>query len=198
LAAHQKKARRQGASLVLIDESGLLMAPLVRRTWAPRGQTPELVQKSGTREKVSVLAALCLSPRRDRLELYSQTLINGYFDNWQVAAFLEEMVRSLTGRFVIVWDGGSMHKGDPIRELEDGFASRLVLERFPPYAPELNPNEFLWSWLKYSRLNNFAPRDAVELDERVRAELTAIQSDQEWLRSFVHASALPLRLTLLS
>jgi hypothetical protein len=198
LAAHQKKARRQGASLVLIDESGLLMAPLVRRTWAPRGQTPELVQKSGTREKVSVLAALCLSPRRDRLELYSQTLINGYFDNWQVAAFLEEMVRSLTGRFVIVWDGGSMHKGDPIRELEDGFASRLVLERFPPYAPELNPNEFLWSWLKYSRLNNFAPRDAVELDERVRAELTAIQSDQEWLRGFVHASALPLRLTLLS
>ena len=41
MAARQKKARRQGASLALIDESGLLMAPLVRRTWSPRGQTPE-------------------------------------------------------------------------------------------------------------------------------------------------------------
>ena len=174
------------------------MAPLVRRTWAPRGQPPELVQKSGTREKVSVLAALCLSPERDRLRLYSQTLVNGYFDNWTVAAFLEAMVQSLAGRFVVVWDGGSMHKGDPIRELEDRFGDRLGLERLPPYAPELNPVEFLWSWLKYSRLNNLAPRDALQLDGRVVAELAAIREDQALLRSFVQASGLPLRLTLLS
>ena len=174
------------------------MAPLVRRTWAPRGETPELVQKSGAREKVSVLGALCLSPERDRLQLYSQTLVNGYFDNWSVAAFLEAMVRSLAGRFVVVWDGGSVHKGDPIRDLEDGFGDRLTLERLPPYAPELNPVEFLWGWLKYSRLNNFAPRDAVHLDDRVVAELAAIRSDQALLRSFVQASDLPIRLTLLS
>jgi transposase len=198
LAAHQKKARRQRASLVLIDESGLLMAPLVRRSWALRGRTPELGQKSGTREKVSVLAALCLSPARDRLRLYSQSLVNGYFDNWSVAAFLEAMVRSLTGRFVVVWDGGSMHKGDPIRDLEEGFGDRLSLERLPPYAPELNPVEFLWSWLKYSRLNNFAPRNALQLNDRVVAELAAIQNDQALLRSFVQASGLPIRLTLLS
>ena len=51
-----KKARRPGAHLALIDASGLLMAPLVRRTWAPRGQAPRLHQKSGRREKVSVAA----------------------------------------------------------------------------------------------------------------------------------------------
>lgn len=175
-----------------------MMAPLVRRTWAPRGQTPALIQKSGTREKVSVLVALCVSPKRDRLDLYFQTLANGHFDNWSVSGFLEAMVRSLTGRFVVVWDGGGTHKGDPIRELEDGFGDRLALERLPPYAPELNPVEFLWSWLKYSRLNNFAPRGAVELDERVIAELTAIRGDQVLLESFIHASDLPLRLTLLS
>ena len=67
LAAPPKKARRQGAYLAWIDESGLLMAPLVRRTWAPRGQTPELAQRSGHREKVSVAAALGLSPHRDRM-----------------------------------------------------------------------------------------------------------------------------------
>ena len=91
-----------------------------------------------------------------------------------------------------------MHKGDPIRELEGAVAGRLILERLPPYAPELNPVEFVWSWLKYSRLNNFAPRDAAQLDERIVAELTAIRDDQELLQSFVHASELPLRLTLLS
>ena len=91
-----------------------------------------------------------------------------------------------------------MPKGDPIRELEESFGDRLTLERLPPYAPELNPVEFLWSWLKYSRLNNFAPRDAAQLDERVVAELTAIRGDQALLESFIHASDLPLRLTLLS
>src|SRR5262249_24052077 len=118
VAAHQKKARRQGAHIALIDESGLLMAPLVRRTWAPRGQTPKLDQCGGPRQKVSIAAALWLSPRRDRLGLYFKTLPDGYFDNWYVAAFLEAMLRDLAGRFVVIWDGGPMHKGDPIRYLE--------------------------------------------------------------------------------
>jgi transposase len=174
------------------------MAPLVRRTWAPRGQTPVLVQKSGTREKVSVAAALWVSPRRDRLGLFSGTLVNGYFNNWYSAAFLEALLQELTGRVIVIWDGGTMHKGDSIRELIDHFADRLCLERLPPYAPMLNPIEFLWSWLKYSQLNNFAPRDAIQLNERVVAELAAIQKDQGLLESFIHATGLPLRLTLLT
>jgi transposase len=198
LAAHQKKAKRQQAALALIDESGLLMAPLVRRTWAPRGQTPILIQKSGTREKVSVAAGLWISPGRDRLGLFSWTLVNDYFDNWGSAAFLEALLQELTGQVIVIWDGGTMHKGDPIRELVDHFADRLCLERLPPYAPELNPVEYLWSWLKYSRLNNFAPRDAIQLNERVVDELAAIPSDQRLLESFVHAAGLPLRLTLLT
>ena len=73
-----------------------------------------------------------LSPRRDRLGLYSHTLADGYFDSWYVTAFLEAMLQDLAGRFVVVWDGGPMHKGDPIRALEDQFADRLDLERLPP------------------------------------------------------------------
>ena len=78
-----------------------------------------MAQSGGHREKVSVAAALWLSPRRDRLGLYFQTLANGYFDNWYVAAFLEAMLQELAGRFVVVWDGGTMHKGDPIRPADD-------------------------------------------------------------------------------
>lgn len=114
------------------------MAPLVRRTWAPRGRTPEIVQRGGgPHEKVSVAAALWLSPRRDRLGLYSKTLVNGYFDNWYMTAFLEAMMHDLGGRFVVVWDGGPMHKGDPIHRLTDHFANRLCLEALPPWAPML-------------------------------------------------------------
>lgn len=182
----------------MIDESGLLMAPLVRRTWAPRGRTPEQAQGCGTRQKVSVAAALWLSPPRDRLGLFARTLVNDYFDNWYSAAFLEALLAELPDRVVVVWDGGSMHQGDPIDQLQGLMADRLSLERFPPYAPHLCPVEPLWGWLKYGRLCNFAPEDALQLDGRVTAELSTIRDDQELLRGLWHGSDLPLPRALLS
>ena len=74
---------------MLLDESGLLMAPLLRRSWSLRGQPWQLKQKTGHREKVSVAAALWLRPWRDRLTLAYQTLVNGYFTNEGVAEFLD-------------------------------------------------------------------------------------------------------------
>jgi hypothetical protein len=68
------------------------MAPLVRRTRALRGKTPKLAQRGGTREKVSVAAAVWLSPSRDRLGLFAKTLVNDYFDNWTSGAFLEALL----------------------------------------------------------------------------------------------------------
>lgn len=198
MASHQKKARRRGAYLAIIDESGLLMAPLVRRTWAVRGRTPVLVQRSGHREKVSVAAALWLSPRRNHLGLFFQTLVKGYYNNDSSAVFLEKLVNRLPGPVIAVWDGSTMHKGDPIEELLQRLGPRLRIERLPPYAPELSPVEPLWSWLKYSRLNNFAPRDAYQLDEAVTTELSAIRGDQHLLKGFFHASQLPLPRALLS
>jgi hypothetical protein len=197
LAARQKKARRQRAKLALIDESGLLTGPLLRRTWAPEGQTPSITQQGAHRQKVSVAAAVWLSPRRDRLGLYYHTLPDGYFDNWYVTAFVEAMLKDLGGRFVVVWDGGNMHKGEPIDALAAHFADRLSLERLPPFAPMLNPAEPLWSWLKWERLSNFAAHDVHELDRRVNAELASKRDDQAFLRNLFHASELPLPRTLL-
>jgi transposase len=189
VAAHQKKAHRNHATLIFIDESGLLMAPLVRRTWAPRGETPILRQRGKHREKVSVAAALCLSPHH--LRLVFRTLVNDYFNNHRSAGFLDLLMREIPGCMVVIWDGGSMHKGDPIRERVQRFAPRLQLERLPPYAPMLNPVEPIWSWLKYERLSNFAPQDAQQLRKAVVGELTAIDQDPEILRNFWHASDLP-------
>ena len=56
----------------------------------------------------------------------------------------------------------------------------------------LNEVDRMWSWLKFSRLCNFAPQDAIALDGRVVAELSAVRDNQKLLRSFWHASDLPL------
>jgi putative transposase len=173
------------------------MAPLVRRSWAPRGEPPVLRQKSGHREKVSVAAALWLTPMRDRLGLFTQTLVNGYFNNEQVAPFARALLQEVGCPLVVVWDGGTMHKGGPIRELVEECEGRLMLEPLPPYGSELMPVEQLWTWLKYDRLPNFAPQDAHHLDAVVQKELAITQEDQERLKNFFHASKLPLPRTLL-
>jgi putative transposase len=174
------------------------MAPLLRRSWSLKGRPPQSEEKAGHREKVSVAAALWLPPGRDRLALAFQTLVNGYFNNEAVADFWRAAVAGTDGPVVAVWDGGTMHRGGPIRELVAELGGRLEFEALPPHAPELMPVEQVWTWLKYSRLCNFAPANALELEARVFQELYAIRSNQELLRGFFHASDLPLPRALLS
>jgi len=192
----KRKARRRGASLLLMDESGLLMAPVLRRSWALRGHPPESKFKAGHREKVSVAAALWLPPLRDRVHLAYQTRVNAYFTNVEVAEFLSGAVQGLPGPVIAIWDGGTMHKGGPIRALVEESQGRLDIEPLPAHAPKLMPVEFLWRWLKYGRLCNFAPRDAHHLNEAVVRELDAIWDNWLLLASFFHQSELPLPLTL--
>jgi transposase len=174
------------------------MGPLLRRTWAPRGRTPQLSQRSRHREKVSIAAALWWTPRRRRpLGLYYETLPDAYYNNHRMAEFLGRLMRALPGRLLVVWDGGNMHKGDPIRETLTRFAPRLHLERLPGYAPMLNPVESVWSWLKHSRLSNYPPPDTTTSDRRIHQELDSIRNDQDFLQSMWRASDLPLPRTLL-
>jgi transposase len=168
-----------------------MMAPLVRRTWAVRGQTPVLQQRGKHRERVSVAAALRWSPHSGRLRLFYDTLVNAYYNKDQTARFLERLMREVPQRLIVLWDGGPMHKGDPIRRCVERFAPRLTLERLPPYAPMLNPVERTWRWLKYDRLANYAPTEARQLNQVVRRALDAIAQDQGYLRSFWHTSELP-------
>jgi transposase len=157
-----------------------MLSPLVRRTLAPKGQTPQLLVRGRHRQKVSVIAALTLSPRRGRLGLYFRTIVNGSFSGGSVAAFLRQLLRHLRGRVIVVWDRWSGHRGPDVQAVLADHP-RLKLESLPPYAPELNPVEHLWSHLKWARLNNFAPNDAVELDRAIGPALKKTRQEQPLL-----------------
>jgi hypothetical protein len=73
------------------------MAPLVRRSWSWRGQPPTMKQKVSHREKVSVAGALWLTPLRNRLGLFFQTIVNDYFNNEAVAGLLGDVLDELDG-----------------------------------------------------------------------------------------------------
>jgi putative transposase len=137
-------------------------------------------------------AALWLSPRRDRLHLFWRSLVDTYYNNERIAQVLESLLREIPQRLIVVWDRGNMHKGDPIRAQIARFRPRLSLEILPSYAPMLNPVEQVFSWLKYSVLNNFAPANATELNERMTSELTRLEQSEPLLRALWSRSELPM------
>lgn len=190
LAAPSKKAKDERAHLVLIDESGFFLNPLVRRTWAPKGQTPTLTGFGRRRDKVSTIAALSIAPRRRRLGLYFQTNSKTYIDAAGVVSFLRGLLRHLRGKVIVVWDGGSNHKGPLIRDLLRQY-SRLHLERLPAYAPDLNPVEMVWSYMKYGVLANFVPRHVQHLDQVVNGHFQEARSRPKLLKRLWMRSRLP-------
>jgi transposase len=190
LAPGPKKAAEDHAHVVLIDETGLFLNPLVRRTWAVRGRTPVLVCDGGHREKVSVIGAVSVSPVARHLGLYFATAPNGYFGPDRVVGFLRDLLRHLRGKVVVVWDRGNNHKGPVVRKFL-GRNRRLTLEPLPAYAPELNPVEAVWSWLKYGELANYVPEDVGRLDDEVLDRLIGLKFDPGLLRALWGRSGLP-------
>lgn len=166
-----------------------MLAPLVRRTLAPRGKTPILTQDGGRRQKVSVIAALSLSPRRRQPHLVFQSIPNEGFNGDRTATFLQTLLRHLRENVIVVWDRGSHHRAKPVRDLVAKHP-RLTIEYLPPYAPDLNPVEFLWSQLKWSKLANVAYSDAQELDDWIMEHLSDIAADPVTLGNFYKATPL--------
>lgn len=182
---------------MLIDESGVMLAPLVRRSLAPKGRTPLLKIKASHRDKVSLIAALTLSPNRRRLGFYFSSMVKDHFEQSAVAWFLQQLLRKLRGPVIVIWDRGNMHRGHDIRQLLER-NPRLTLKQLPPYAPELNPTEQIWEYLKWSKLCNLAATDVYDLDQHVFRELDAVRYDQERLQSFWLGSDLPVSRALAS
>jgi putative transposase len=154
------------------------------------GQTPVLDVDGGHRDKVSVIAGVSVSPTARRLGLYFATEPGGFFTADRVAAFLRDLLRHLRGNVIVVWDRGGNHKGPAVRKLL-GKNRRLRLEMLPPWAPELNPVEPIWSWLKSGELANFVPQGTAKLDDEIVERLIALKFDPEMLRALWEGSELP-------
>ncbi|MGH7745552.1 MAG: IS630 family transposase [Candidatus Dormibacteria bacterium] len=188
LAPGKKNAARLGAHIVFADESGFLLIPLVVRTWAPEGQTPIHRHRQGRRDKISVISGISLSPQRHQLGLYYLL----FFDNIgqeEVCVFLRELLRHLRGPVIVLLDNSSTHQGEPLQKLLRKHP-RLLIEHFPSYAPELNPDEGVWSLAKRA-LANSCPKDVEELIEDVIGSIEGIKTSPEKLRSCITQSELP-------
>src|SRR5262249_55087080 len=153
-----KEAVTRGAYVVFIDESGFMMQPLVRRAYSRRGRTPvqRVADKHG---RISAIGAIMVNPRRDSIRLqYGQLANNVNFQGPAVVQFLRTLHAELAAPMMVFWDQIAIHDCSAVSEYL-ATASDLVIEPFPPYAPELNPADGIWRYVKYSRLANYCPPD---------------------------------------
>src|SRR5262249_8787050 len=107
---------------------------------------------------------------------------DGFFTAEKVVPFLRDLLKHLRGNVIVVWDPGNNHKGPVLRKFLRK-NRRLHLEMLPPWAPDHNPVEGVWSWLKYGELANFTPADIPELDDAVIDRLIQLKFDPDLLRA---------------
>jgi transposase len=156
LARDQKKAETEARTLVGVDESGFYPLPAVVRTWAPVGQTPRL-HAPCTHDHLSAISGI--TPTGTLLLQVQERALRGP----DVVRFLRHLLRHLPGRLLVVWDGSPIHRAQSVRDfLAQGGAARIHLEPLPAYAPELNPDEGIWRYLKRVELRNVCCHDLPE------------------------------------
>jgi len=179
---------------VFIDESGFMMAPLVRRTWAPRGATPVLYQRGRSHQKVSAIAALCVSAKRNEVRSYFRLHPDANINTPLVLSFLRQLSRQLKGKpFLVIWDRLNSHRGKAVRTfLSTPPAAGFAL--LPPYAPELNPVELVWGYLKTNPMANDPYLDVGSLATAAHRHGRSLQRREGLLRSFIEHGPLFLRL----
>jgi len=93
----------------------------------------------------------------------------------EVIDFLKALVRHIRRPLLVVWDRLPAHRSALVREFlaySDGY---IETECLPPYAPELNPVEYIWAYWKQHQLPNVCPKDYWELDARARQALRCMR-----------------------
>ena len=161
------------------------MLPALVKTWAPRGaarhgELPTLGVPL-TRDHLSVISAVT-----EDLRLLSRTWdvsVNGQ----RVVAFLQHILHQVPGKVLVVWDGAPIHRCNEVKRfLADGAARRLKLLPFPGYAPELNPVEGVWRWLKRVALGNVCCETLDDLRYELRLAIARLRHRKDVLAACIH------------
>lgn len=163
-------------------------------TYAPIGHTPVIRQRVRHREKITVLGSLTISPTRSRFGLHCEFLRGRSIDQNDLIAHLRELRHTLGRPLVVILDNLGQHKGRLLRTWCESVGD-VHLEFLPPYAPELNAIEAVWSHGKrVTTCGRFAD-DAAGLMTLAHQSIEAASS-QSLLRGFVRSTRLPIAFDL--
>jgi len=178
----RRRAKRHGAAIFFLDEAGVRSDAPLGRTWAPRGQTP-IVPTSGQRQAVNAISAV--SP----LGAFWYKVFTARLNAGTFRTFLQAFLRGRRQPVFLVVDGHPAHRAHLIADFVQAQRGRLELHFLPGYAPDLNPDEFVWNHLRQQGVTKRPLRRNESLRARVEADLAAIKADRTLLKSFFTAAS---------
>lgn len=180
----QKQARLERKTLVFVDESGFYLLPARVRTYAPRGQTPTL-RVFETHDHLSVMSAITAHG-------WLFTLVRDEaLTSVESVRFLKHLLAQLDRNLLVIWDGSPIHRGKEVKAyLADGATKHIHLERLPPYAPDLNPDEGVWNHLKYVELRNVCCLNLGHLQHQFGLAVTRLRRKPNLIQSFFAGAGL--------
>ena len=162
MARNQKKGIAEGRTFLFADQSGFYLLPGVVRTYAPRGQTP-ILREFLTHDHLAAMSGI--TPAGELYMMVQERPFNAE----DVVRFLQHLLRQIPGKLLIIWDGSPIHRSKVVKAfLARGAAARIHLAQLPGYAPELNPDEGIWNYLKRVELRNVVCQDLAHLRHELR------------------------------
>ncbi len=147
--------------------------------YAPKGQAP-ILRAPLKWGHLSVISAIT---RDGKLYTYTQ---DKAFKAPHIVPFLKHLLRHIEGKLMIIWDGLPAHRGKEIKAfLQAGAAQRIHFEQLPSYAPDLNPTEGIWGYLKYVEMKNLCCRTLTELRYELRKAIARLRHKTHIIRSCI-------------
>jgi hypothetical protein len=154
------------------------------RTWAPKGKTP-VRQYSFTWNQLSAVAGVTF------WNIYFK-LVKGAIRAPEIVTFLKNLRRHLAPRkLLIIWDRLQAHRSRLVRDYVASEGGGIKLEFLPPYAPDLNPVEYLGAHWTQHEIANFCPKDFAELGAFARAKLNRTPRRKTLVAAFWKQAELP-------
>lgn len=178
----KNRAKWLGARIFFLDEAGFQSDPPLGRTYGLKGQTPVL-KTSGQRQSINVISAV-----NARGEFWAATY-GGKLDAEAFVAFLQNFMKGRKTKVFLVVDGHPAHKANVVKAYINNLAGKLELHFLPPYAPDLNPDEFVWSHMKQNGVSKKPLKQNESMKERVEQDLAAIQGNPKLIKSFFRAKS---------
>lgn len=173
----KRRAKRLGAKIFFLDEAGFQSDPPLGRTYGLKGQTPVVVT-SGQRQSINVISAV-----NARGQFWAATY-TGKLNAEAFVVFLKNFLKGRAGKLFLVVDGHPAHEATVVRRYLETLQGKLELVRLPSYAPDLNPDEWVWSHMKKNGVCKKPLKKNESLRERVEEDLAKIQANRELVRSF--------------
>ena len=188
VASDKKGAQDQAATIVFVDECGFSQTPYVPRTWSPRGLTPLLFHWFERKRLNTICAIECKPDGSEPDVLFYMQPQN--IRSESIIDFLYALHQEIPGRIVLLWDGYSSHKSKIVKEHIASQSDWLTVRRFPAYAPELNPAEYMFSALKKKDTAGFCADHVAQISDRLEQAAERIGQNEQIMQGFLKASGL--------